>query len=143
MTDFLKKLIVCESKEGKERNDCLYDLLYEVTEFQDKVNLSIDWDYNYSTRLSGNIANEGNAMLLGIARHKGDIRGIVREGYVEEKVGYLIRDWNAIAHEWNNYVDDAKYFQKKFRREQYDDRKGHISDKEVRDWNKKHLFEGF
>ena len=40
--------------------------------------------------------DKANAIIHGISRNKGDPAKIIREGYVEEKVRKLNRDWNYI-----------------------------------------------
>lgn len=76
---------------------CKSDLLYSVTKIQDFVNLDIMGDFRETdSRCSEDerwvpvhMADNANAVILGIARNKFRPDAIKNEGYVEEKLNSL------------------------------------------------------
>jgi hypothetical protein len=150
MQEELKKEIMAEIKacgdlKGKMRNNCMYDFLHEITELQDKANLNVDWGYNYSTRFASNMIDHANAVILGVSSWKGDIRPVLRHGYVHEKIRSLIDDWNAMAHDYALVVDNENELYQKMKINEYYHVKSppNIENKESRDYWHKELFEGF
>lgn len=81
--------------------DRLWELLYKITEEQDKVNLTLmgymrDTDPNCSKDerwIPIHMVDNANAIILGLARNKGRRKAVVSEGYVGEKVDRLNSRW--------------------------------------------------
>ncbi len=90
-------------KEKKEKIDCMFKVLYEITSQQDGMNISIIKAINDDTdpRWKGvHMIDNANAIILGLARNKCNPVTVVEEGYVGEKVNSLDARWwdiNALA----------------------------------------------
>jgi len=87
-------------EDDVEKAACLFDLLSDITKLQDVVQLAIP-PINESVAISKAITNDANALLLEVSRWRGDIRKLLRHGYIMEKIKRLITDWNAMAHDYN------------------------------------------
>lgn len=98
------KINECEKIDDKEKQiSCIYETLYDITEAQDIVNLTIRKiidDSEDPRWLPIHITDNANAIILGISSHKGNPKSIIRTGYVEEKVDGLYDKWNTLR--WKN-----------------------------------------
>lgn len=99
------KINECKKIDEKEKQiDCMYETLYGITKAQDITNLTIREIINNSEDprwIPIHIADNANAIILGISEHKGNPKSItMRGGYVEEKV-------NSLSDKW--YMLRAKY----------------------------------
>ncbi len=96
-----KKIEKCKKISDKDDQiNCMYKTLHDITEAQDIVNLTIykvindDEDPRWIPTL---MADNANAILLGISRSKGNPQQIVRRGgYVEEKMNSLTDKWYSL-----------------------------------------------
>ena len=96
-----KKIEKCKKFDDKEKQiNCMYETLHDITEAQDIVNLTIykvindDKDPRWIPTL---MADNANAILLGISRAKGNPQQMVRSGgYVEEKMNSLTDKWYSL-----------------------------------------------
>jgi hypothetical protein len=103
-----KKIEKCKKISDKdEQINCMYETLHNITEAQDIVNLTIykvindDEDPRWIPTL---MADNANAILLGISRAKGNPQQMVRSGgYVEEKMNSLTDKWYSLRI---RYKDD-------------------------------------
>lgn len=138
--DFEKKFTACKAvKDEMERNSCMFGVLYDITSAQDHMQLAIP-PVNESIRLALNLVNDANAIILGVSRNGGDIRKIVSEGYVEEKVGREVSHWNDVIHDLNITLE--KDWEKKISGEPYSYR-DKPAPPETREWQRNYLFKGF
>lgn len=92
------KINQCKKIDEKEKQiDCMYKTLYDITKAQDITNLTIREIINNSEDprwIPIHIADNANAIILGISEHKGNPKSIIkRGGYVEEKVNGLSDKW--------------------------------------------------
>jgi len=96
-----KKIEKCKKISDKDGQiNCMYETLHDITEAQDIVNLTIykvindDEDPRWIPTL---MADNANAILLGISRSKGNPQQMVRRGgYVEEKMNSLTDKWYSL-----------------------------------------------
>lgn len=140
MTEFEDRFTACKAiKDEMERNSCMFGVLYDITSAQDKIQLSIP-SVNESIRLALNLVNDANAIILGVSRNRGDIRKIVSEGYVEEKVGKAIAHWNDLVHDLNITLE--RDWKEKISGELYSYR-DKPAPLETRERQKNYLFKGF
>lgn len=91
----------CKRLDNKEKQiACIYDTLHNITKAQDIVNLTIRSiiDNSEDPRwIPIIIADNANAIMLGISESRGNPKSIVRSGgYVEEKVNSLDNNWNML-----------------------------------------------
>jgi len=99
--DYEQRYNVCKAKTGDiNKANCLYGLLRDITRLQDEVQLSIP-AINESVAISNNLINNANALILEASKYKGDIRPQVLYGYTRGKVGAIVENWNAMAHDYN------------------------------------------
>ena len=139
MTDkyFENKYNECKSKENdKEKAMCLFDVLHEITELQDNIQLAIP-RLNDSVGHSTNLTNNANGILLNISQHKGNIKSIVRDGYVKEKINYLVWRYNDLIHDYN--ITKEEKFLPKIKCKEYEYRTEAAPEK-TREYMKKVLF---
>ncbi len=98
------KIGECKKIDDKDRQiNCIYEILYDITEAQDITNLTIREivDNSEDPRwLPIHITDNANAVILGISSHKGNPKSIIKTGYVEEKVDGLYDKWNTLR--WKN-----------------------------------------
>lgn len=138
--NFKERYLNCRKIDDKRKmNSCIFEVLHDITELQDNIQLGIDNDVDYSTRLSMNLVNDANAIILGISKEQGDIKKFIRDFYVEEKVESTIKHWNYIVHDYNIIVENLEDVQEKIDGRKYTDRNV-LADKETREWQKKYLF---
>jgi len=123
-------------EDDKEKATCLFDVLHEITELQDNIQLAIP-HINDSTQHSKNLTNNANAILLGVSQHKGNIKYIVRDGYIKEKINYLIWRYNDLIHDYN--ITKEKDFLPKIKCEEHEYRTEPAPEK-TREYMKKTLF---
>lgn len=95
------KIKKCKKIDDKEKQIyCMYETLYNITKAQDITNLTIREIINNSEDhrwIPIHIADNANAIILGISEHKGNPKSIIRRGgYVEEKVNSLKDKWNML-----------------------------------------------
>lgn len=134
---FEHKYKECKNKESdEEKTDCLFDVLHEITELQDNIQLAIP-RLNDSVMHSTNLTNNANGILLNISQHKGNIKNIVRDGYVKEKIDYLIWRYNDLVHDYN--ITKEKDFLPKIKCEK-DEYRTEPAPIKTREWMKKTLF---
>lgn len=126
------KLIEDEAEQAK----CLFPLLYEITKLQDHIQLAIP-DINNSIRLSMGLVNNANAIILGVARNKGNLKKILDEGYVMEKVDYAVKSYNNMIHDLN--LTKEEEFEEKLECESVPERT-RPAPSETREYHKKELF---
>ena len=102
-----RKIENCKKIDDKdEQINCMYETLHDITEAQDIVNLTIyktinnDKDPRWIPTL---MADNANAILLGISRLKGNPKQIIRQGgYVEEKMNSLTDKWYALRMKYED-----------------------------------------
>lgn len=95
--DAQREIEKCETLPNKEgKIECIYDLLYKITRAQDITNLTIrgilddDEDERW---IPIHIADDANAILLGISRNQGIPKLIIDEGYTGQKIIALENKW--------------------------------------------------
>ena len=134
---FENKYKECKSKkDDKEKATCLFDVLHEITELQDYIQLAIP-RLNDETQHSKNLTDNANGILLNISQHRGSIKNIVRDGYVKEKINYLVWRYNDLIHDYN--ITKEKDFLPKIKCEEYEYRT-EAAPEESREYMKKILF---
>jgi len=134
---FMERYKACKliEEEGKQAK-CLFDLLYEITKVQDSIQLAIP-DINTSIRLSMGLVNNANAIILGVARNKGNLKAILDEGYVMEKVNYAVKSYNNMIHDLN--LTKEENFEEKLECESIPERTRPASSETI-EYNKKEVF---
>jgi len=123
-------------EDDAERAKCLFPLLYEITELQDHIQLAIP-DINTGIRLSMGLVNNANAIILGVARNKGNPKAILDEGYVTEKVNYAVKSFNNMIHDLN--ITKEKDFEEKLECESVPERT-RPAPSSTREYYKKQIF---
>jgi len=95
--DAQREIEKCEALPNKEgKIECIYNLLYKITRAQDITNLTIreiindDEDERW---IPIHIADDANAILLGISRNQGKPELIIDEGYTGQKINALGSKW--------------------------------------------------
>ena len=87
----------CDKKNGINNVlACKFDKLYEITQYQDLINLNIMKTLNDDTDERWypiHMVDNANAIILGISRLKARPKPILRELYVSEKVDALNDKW--------------------------------------------------
>ena len=93
----------CDSLQNKEEIiACKFKLLYEITEVQDIINLNLMKTLNDDTDERWypiHMADNANAIILGVSRNKGRPKPILHELYVKEKVDALNEKWDYIQRD--------------------------------------------
>lgn len=100
MKDYEKALNVCKAiKSDLDRSNCVYGLLYDITKMQDRIQLNVPKMSGMQT-IMGVVVGDANAIILEISKWKGADQAI-RHLYLDEKVGLVVRDYNALIHDYN------------------------------------------
>jgi len=106
--DVEEELKSCNTfKDFDKRLSCKSEVLYRVTELQDRVNLNIMRDFRESNPhcsedkrwLPVHMVDNANAVILGISRNKFNPRRFIREGYVDEKIQALYNKYLRVKYE--------------------------------------------
>lgn len=92
--------------DKRERAKCLFSLLSEITELQDKTQLEIPY-LNPSIQFSMGLINNANAIILEASRHRGNIETVIDRGYLKQKVEYTLSDFNNIIMHYNTIVEEG------------------------------------
>jgi len=85
--------------DREKRINCMFEVLYEITQEQDVINIGIIKEINDDTDprwKAVHMIDNANAIILGTSRNKGNPKSIVSEGYVGEKVESLNWRWRDI-----------------------------------------------
>jgi len=126
--NFAERYKTCKMTDDKtERAKCLFLLLYDITKLQDNIQLAIP-NINDSIRLSMELVNNANAIILGVARNKGNLENILSEGYVNEKIESAVKSFNNMIHDLNLTKDEK--FEKKLECEFIEERDHPSPDRE-------------
>ena len=134
----------CKVKDdGVDKAVCMFDVLHEITEIQDYIQLGIP-NANTSIRHSTMLTNSANAIILGVSRSKGDLRRMLSDLYVEEKVkaltGFL--GWNGMIHDYNLTQSEKDDLKPLLKCEEVSER-DHVAAPDVQKYEKENLFKGF
>jgi len=133
----------CTTIDGLfDRAMCMFPVLDDLTEVQDILQIEIP-AANESIAIAKCLTDHANAIILGTAEQKGDIRKIKNYQYVGEKVNTIITQcWNSLIHDTNIVEDEEKHLLGKLKIEEVPYRYG-VADKDVRKFQTKELFKGF
>ena len=105
LKDYEKELTTCKSiNNDLSRSNCVYELLFEITEIQDRIQLSIP-ALSEMQSIMGNITDKANAILLGISKWKGADQ-VIEHGYVTEKVMGIVDSYNSLIRDYNLTHED-------------------------------------
>ncbi|KKL88912.1 hypothetical protein LCGC14_1919990 [marine sediment metagenome] len=133
----------CKVKDDFDKATCMFDVLHEITEIQDYIQLGIP-NANTSIRHSTMLTNSANAIMLGISRSKGDLRKMLSDLYVEEKVkaltGFL--GWNGMIHDYNLTRSDKDDLKPLLDCRNVIER-DKVAPQDVQKYEKENLFKGF
>jgi hypothetical protein len=138
--DFEKEFGECKIEtDSVKKCKCMFNVLHDITTLQDKIQLSIPV-VNESIALSTSLTNHANALLLEASKWKGDIRPQIEHNYTHEKVKGIIKDWNAMVHDYN-ISHDQKYPVLEIKeKNEFPTETGHVPNKEVIEEQNKYIF---
>jgi len=89
-----------ETKDDIKRIKRGFNFMSRVADLQEKVIFSFP-SINESLAISQNLARNANCLIAEVSKWKGDTRKLVEYNYLANKIGEIVNDYNAMAHNYN------------------------------------------
>jgi len=100
MVNYLTNLKKCEEiKDDSEREICIFKLLKEVAEVQDKIQLKIP-KTDEGIALSQQIINSANGIIIEIAKNNGNLVDCRQKGYLDKTIGLFNNNCKRLREEY-------------------------------------------